>query len=83
MVYDKVSKAILRKLLYDTRIGGRHISEEDIQHGFPKHERGNVKDQLKKLVKDNLILKHPTSYGPQYALNPAKLAEIEKIIEEE
>ena len=80
MAYDSVSKAILRKMFYDTRIGGRHLSQEDLQKGFPKHERGNVKNQLKKLVKDNLVLKHPTSYGPQYALNPDELDEIEKIM---
>ncbi len=80
MVYDLVSKAILRKMFYDTRIGGRHLSLEDLQRGFPKHERGSVKNQLKKLVKDNLILKHPTSYGLQYALNPEELDAIEEII---
>ena len=73
---DDVSKAILRKLYYDNRIGKRHISLENLKTGFPSHLKGDVDKKLKRLVKDNLILQHPTSYGPQFALNPQRLQEI-------
>ena len=36
--------------------------------------------KLKKLVKENFILQHPTSYGPQYALNPQRLQDVMTII---
>lgn len=36
--------------------------------------------KYKKLVKENLILYHPTSYGPQYALNPQRIQEIINIL---
>ena len=79
---DDVSKAILRKLFYDNRIGKKHISLENLKTGFPSHIKGDVDKKLKKLVKENLILMHPTSYGPQYALNPQRLNEIIGILDD-
>lgn len=78
---DEVSKAILRKLFYDNRIGGRHLGLEDLRRGFPSHLKGNVDKKLKTLIKENLILQHPTSYGPQYALNPLRIHDIKEILE--
>ena len=77
---DDTSKTILRRLFYDRRIGGRHLGLEDLKRGFPSHIKGDVDKRLKKLVKDNLILVHPTSYGPQYALNPKRLQDIINIL---
>lgn len=73
---DDTSKAILRKLFYDRRIGGRHLGLEDLKRGFPSHLKGDVDKKLKKLIKENFILQHPTSYGPQYALNPQRLQDV-------
>lgn len=70
---DDISKTILRKLFYDKRIGGRHLGLEDLKRGFPSHLKGDVDKKIKKLVKENLVLQHPTSYGPQYALNPQRI----------
>ncbi|MFZ1076784.1 MAG: hypothetical protein WAN47_05070 [Nitrosotalea sp.] len=72
---DDVSSAILRKLYYDNRIGKKHISLENLKTGFPSHLKGDIDKKLKKLVKENLVLQHPTSYGPQFALNPKRLQE--------
>ena len=36
---------------------------------------------LKELVKKGIVSVHPTSYGKQYALNPARIDEIKKIVE--
>ncbi|MEO9310615.1 MAG: hypothetical protein ABI337_10060, partial [Nitrososphaera sp.] len=58
----------------------RHISLEDIRTGCPSHERGSVEKTLKKLVKENLIVQHPTSYGIQYAPNTQRIDEIMKIL---
>ncbi len=80
LLVDDISKAILRKLFYDNRIGGKHIALEDLKTGFPSHLKGDIDKKLKKLVKENLILKHPTSYGPQYALNPQRLQEVIDIL---
>ncbi len=77
---DDTSKAILRKLFYDKRIGGRHLGLEDLKRGFPSHLKGDVDKKLKKLVKENLVLQHPTSYGPQYALNPQRIQDVIDIL---
>lgn len=77
---DDVSRAILRKMLYDNRIGAKHISFENLKTGFPSHLKGDIDKKLKKLVKENLILKHPTSYGLQYALNPQRLQDAVDIL---
>ena len=83
MDYGVLDKTILRKLFYDNRVGAKHLSFEDLQRGFPSHVKGDVKKQMKKLIKENLILHHPTSYGMQYSLNPQKLKEIIMIIHPE
>lgn len=80
MEYDDVSKAILRKMFFDTRIGARHLGLEDLKRGFPSHAKGDVETRLKKLVKENLVLQHPTSYGKQYSLNPQMISQIIKIL---
>ena len=79
--YDSISKALLLKLFQDKRIGARHISLQNIKTGFPSHVKGDIDKKLKTLVKANLVLVHPTSYGPQYALNPQRISEIIKILE--
>jgi hypothetical protein len=77
---DDISKAILRKL-YDNRIGAKHISLENLKTGFPSHLKGDVDKKIEKTSKENLILKHPTSYGPQYALNPTRLENIMDLLD--
>jgi hypothetical protein len=47
---------------------------------FPSYLKGDIDKKLKKLVKENLVLQHPTSYGPQFALNPKRLQEIINIL---
>lgn len=81
MKYDNVSMTILSKMVFDGMIGGKHTAAESIKRGFPSHLKGDVDKALKKLVKSNLVLHHPTSYGVQYSLNPKMISEIRKIIE--
>ena len=80
---DKTSKAILRKLFYDRRIGGHHLCLEDLKRGFPSHLKGDIDKKIKKLIKENFILQHPTSFGPQYALNPQRLQDVMAILGDE
>jgi len=79
MKHDDLSITILTKMVFDGMIGGKHTSAESIKHGFPSHIKGDVDKALKRLVKSNLIVHHPTSYGMQYSLNPKMLEEIRKI----
>jgi len=66
-------------MVFDGMIGGKHTSAESIKRGFPSHIKGDVDKALKKLVKSNLVIHHPTSYGIQYLLNSKMLEEIRKI----
>jgi len=71
----------LEKLYRNRIIDAKHISFEDLVTGSPKHVRGDIKKKLQKLVKVNLILQHPTSYGMQYTLNSKRLDDVKKIIQ--
>lgn len=77
---ERISFFILEKMYRNKIVGAKHISLEDLRTGCPSHERGNIEKNLKKLVKENLVLQHPTSYGMQYALNPQQLPDITKIL---
>jgi len=81
MEFDSVAKTLLRKMLMHNVCGGKHHGIDDLKRGFPSHEKGNVEKAAKKLVKANLILKHPASYGYQYSLNHDMLDEIQRILE--
>lgn len=81
MEYSSLEKTLLRKMLNDNRIGGRHLGEQDVCRGLPSNVKGDVPKALKKLIKNGLVNHHPTSYGKQYSLNPRTIDEILKIIE--
>ncbi len=80
MKHDGMLFFILEKMYRNRIVGARHISFEDLGTGCPSHERGNIEKGLKKLVKENLVLQHPTSYGMQYALNPQRLQDIMNVL---
>lgn len=75
-------KIILRKLFRRRVIGGKHTAIEHLTKGLPKHAVGEAKNAVSGLIKEGLILTKPTSYGLQVTLNPEKIDEISRIIEE-
>ena len=75
-------KIILRKLFRRRVIGGKHTAIEHLTKGLPKHVVGEAKNAVNELIKEGLILSKPTSYGLQVSLNPEKIDEISRIIEE-
>jgi len=75
-----LEKAILRKLLREHCIQSKHILEVNICNSFERHQRGDVKDALKSLVKQQLVVKQPTVHGNKYFLPPYKLQEIKDLI---
>ncbi len=78
---DPVSVFVLEKMYRNRIIDAKHISFEDLVTGSPKHVRGDIKKKLQKLIKINLVLQHPTSYGMQYTLNSKRLEDIRKIFQ--
>ena len=75
-------KIILRKLFRRRIIGGKHTAVENLTKSMPKHVIGQAKIAVNNLIKQNLILSKPTSYGLQVSLNPEKLEEILKDIDD-
>ena len=80
MKHDKISIGILRKMYNYNFIGKKHTSIDDLPKSFPKHERGDVKKTVKKLIKDGLVLPKPTGYGQHCSLNHNRIDEIEELI---
>ncbi len=81
MKLDPFAINILRKMYFYRYIGGKHTSIDNLQKSFPKHERGNVSEAIKVLIKSNLVILKSTSYGKHCSLNPKMIDEIEKLIE--
>tara|TARA_Y100000310_G_C20072243_1_gene529936 strand:- start:18 stop:269 length:252 start_codon:yes stop_codon:yes gene_type:complete len=79
MERSKATKALLRKLIYLGKWGGSHTSIDNLPKGFPKHLRGEIKTIAKELIKREILLSKPTSYGLEVSLNPKKKHEIEKL----
>jgi len=52
-----------------------------LKHGIPSHLAGFVKDVLKNLIKEEIVIYYgKTKYGDAFQLNIKKLKEIEEII---
>ncbi len=71
---------ILEKLYIHGYIGAKHTSEENIPKWFPKSQRGEAKEEFRKLLKTGLVNFHPTGYEVQVSLNSARIAEIRRLI---
>lgn len=80
MAVNHVQKTVLERMFRDTIIGGKHTAVENLKKGFPKHMRGEVEDEVHKLINRGFILPKPTSYGMQVSLNPRMIEEIKKIL---
>lgn len=73
---------VLRKMYTHGYIGKRHTSLDNLQKGFPKHERGSVGKAVAKLVKKNYIVMKSTGYGQHCSLNTKRIMEILARIDE-
>lgn len=81
------SHIIKARLLYHLRrkrvLGGVHTHFDTLKMGFPKHLGKEIEKCAKELIKENWLIKKPTSYGLQVSLNKEKLLEIEHFIKKE
>ena len=80
MEEEHLKKFIIKKLFHHGYIGGRHTAIENLKKGLPSHCKGDAKNAAKELMKEEILLQKPTSYGLQVSLNPRKKAEIEKYL---
>lgn len=77
-----IKKIILRKLYRHRIIGGKHTAIENLTKSLPKHIVGEAKESIKELIKEGFLLQKPTSYGLQVSLNPERIEEISRIMNE-
>lgn len=77
---DKIKATILYHLRRKRVIGGVHTPFDTLRRGFPTHLGKEIEKCAKDLVKQNLLITKPTSYGLQVSLNKEKIVEIENFI---
>ena len=72
---------ILDKLARHGMWNEKHTSIDNVPKGAPQHMRGRIKEVLKQLIRDGLIIQKPTSYGMEISLNFDRKNDIFDIIE--
>jgi len=72
---------IVKKLFLHQYIGGKHTAIENLKKGLPGHLRGSIKNAVHELVKEEVLLLKPTSYGLHVSLNPQKREAIEHYLQ--
>ncbi len=77
-----IRKAILKKLFRHRYIGGRHTEFRNAMKGFPPPLLRDVKNEIKDLIKQGYLLSKMSTGEIHISLNPRKLNEIRKEIEE-
>jgi len=76
---ENIKKALLIKLMKRRCWGHKHTSYDNLPKGFPSHLAKDVKNIATELIKEGILLSHPTSYGVEVSLNPRMKKEIEEI----
>jgi hypothetical protein len=61
---------ILKKLRRRDYWGGKNTSINNLQKSVKRHLRGDVPRNAEDMIKEGLLLHHPTSYGTQCSLIP-------------
>lgn len=78
---EQLKGFIVKKLFHYGYMGGRHTDIENLKKGLPGHEKGDVKQAAKELMKEEILIAKITSYGLHVSLNPRKTEEIQKYVE--
>jgi hypothetical protein len=72
---EDIKLAILRKMVRNCFIGGKHTSIENIPKGFPKNERGRVMKIAQRMAREYFIVK-PKPDSLHVSLNPRILPRV-------
>jgi hypothetical protein len=68
---EEIKGKVLHKLSRLGKFEHSHTSIDNLPKGFPTDLRGRVKDMVKKLKKEGILLSKPTSYGEEISINSA------------
>lgn len=77
---ETIRITLLRRLAKHGYWGGRHTAFDNLHKGFPRHLGKEIKKIAEKIIKQNILIPKPTSYGLYISLNPRMKEMIEKII---
>ena len=77
MEQEQLKGFIIKKLFHHGYIGGRHTDIENLKKSLPGHLKGDVKDAARELIREEILIPKPTSYGFHVSLNPRKKEKIE------
>ncbi|MBI2145772.1 hypothetical protein HYU22_00350 [Candidatus Woesearchaeota archaeon] len=80
MEKEQLKCFVVKKLFQHGYIGGRHTDIENLKKGLPGHVKGDVKEAAQELIKEEILIPKPTSYGLHVSLNPRKRQEIDKYL---
>ena len=81
MEKEQLKGFIVKKLFHHGYVGGRHTDIENLKKGLPGHLKGDIKEAAKELMKEEILISKPTTYGLHVFLNPRKREEIQKYLE--
>ncbi len=80
MEIEQLKRFIVKKLFQHGYIGGRHTDIENLKKGLPGHVKGDVKEAAKELIKEEILIPKPTSYGLHVSLNSHKREDIDRYL---
>ncbi len=66
---EQIKGKVLHKLTRMGKFEHSHTSIDNLPKGFSKDIRGRVKDMVKELKKEGILLSKPTSYGEEVSIN--------------
>lgn len=66
---DEIKGKVLHKLTRFGKFGHSHTAIEHLQKGFPAHLIGRVKENIRELKKERILLVKPTGYGEQVSID--------------
>ena len=81
MEKEQLKGFIVKKLFHHGYIGGRHTDIENLKKGLPSHVKGDAKEAAKELIKGEILISKPTSYGLHVSLNPRMKDKFQKYLE--
>lgn len=79
-IYNSVKAKLLFKLARRRNWGNSHTAFDNLKKGFKPKDHDLIKKVAENLIKENLFLRKPTSYGLHVSLNPKRAKEIKSII---
>ncbi len=80
MEKEQLKGFIVKKLFQHGYVGGRHTDIENLKKGLPSHVKGDIKEAIQELIKEEILIPKPTSYGLHVSLNPQKREVREKYL---